>query len=52
MPGPPGPPGPPGVSLMGPKGEPGMEFRTPFAGENNYYNRHGKLQINQLLNSF
>ncbi|XP_062710137.1 collagen alpha-1(XV) chain isoform X1 [Aedes albopictus] len=47
MPGPPGPPGPPGspgipgVSIAGPKGEPGMDSRSPYYGDPNYGGRQG-----------
>ncbi|XP_017128344.1 collagen alpha-1(XVIII) chain isoform X5 [Drosophila elegans] len=42
MPGPPGPPGPPGLpglSISGPKGDPGMDSRSPFYGDASYYGR-------------
>ncbi|XP_041564403.1 collagen alpha-1(XV) chain isoform X6 [Drosophila elegans] len=44
MPGPPGPPGPPGLpglSISGPKGDPGMDSRSPFYGDASYYGRPG-----------
>ncbi|XP_052844092.1 collagen alpha-1(XV) chain isoform X6 [Drosophila gunungcola] len=44
MPGPPGPPGPPGLpglSISGPKGDPGMDSRSPFFGDASYYGRPG-----------
>nr|XP_029726514.1 collagen alpha-1(XVIII) chain [Aedes albopictus] len=47
MPGPPGPPGAPGspgipgVSIAGPKGEPGMDSRSPYYGDPNYGGRQG-----------
>lgn len=49
MPGPPGPPGAPGspgipgVSIAGPKGEPGMDSRSPYYGDPNYGGRQGKV---------
>ena len=48
IPGPPGPPGPPGapgnpgVSLMGQKGEPGMDARGSYFGESTFFGRQGK----------
>ncbi|XP_037050448.1 collagen alpha-1(XV) chain-like isoform X3 [Bradysia coprophila] len=50
VPGPPGPPGPPGVSVMGQKGEPGMDSRSPFYGDLTHSGRvgSGKSSLDEL----